>query len=87
MKQEPIKTHHFVFDKFANGGETLTLTTHFFVNPDGSIRWNQELTLNSYGNSASFNLNSTLIDPKTLKKLAQELEEVQKEVETIGLCI
>ncbi len=52
------------------GGEALVLTTKFFDN--GYI--NQELTLQSYGNSATFNLCGTVFDPETLRRIADEIE-------------
>ena len=75
--EQTLNKHSFLFNKNDNGGESLILTTQFFSNgdpgPDG-IYCNQELVLNSYCNSASFNLYSTMITPELLRQLANELD-------------
>lgn len=61
--------HVFTFNPNSNGGEQLHLTT--FV----EAGWpNQELSLNSYGNAASFNL-GFLMNPDKLRQLANELDK------------
>lgn len=79
MEARPIKTHHFVFNDDDNGGESLSLTTHFMANGDEvtdkeGVYLNQELTLKSYSNSASFNLCGVNITPTKLRELANQLE-------------
>jgi hypothetical protein len=74
-----LKTHNFNFSPEENGGEGLTLTTKFFANGDPitknqGVFWNQELTLQSYGNSATINLFGINLTPDVLRKLANELE-------------
>lgn len=73
-----------VFNNQDNGGESLTLVTDYFDNgdaaaglPDG-IYMNQKLTLQSYGNSASFDLCGATITPESLRKLAEILENGEK---------
>jgi hypothetical protein len=73
--------HVFVFNPRDNGGESLVLVTTIYDNGDaaaglpGGIYTNQELTLNSYCNAASFNLLGAPITPDDLRKLANELDE------------
>ena len=59
-----------------NGGESLTITTEFYDNGDktNNIYLNQTITLNSYGNSASFNLIGSPLTPEVLRKLAEDIE-------------
>jgi len=72
-----LAIHVFDFDPKNNGGESLTLSTYIYSNgdPNGSY-WNQTLTLQSYCNSASFNLCGTNLTPNMLRKLADELDEI-----------
>ncbi len=79
-----IKTLYYVFDKHNNGGEQLSLKTEFIHNGDdiseengSGIFLNQVLTLNSYGNSASFSLNNGELNPKSLRELANSIEETK----------
>jgi hypothetical protein len=74
--------HTFAFNPNDNGGEALVLTTEFVDNGDrekdgSSIFLNQELTLHSYCNSASFNLSGAALTPDNLRKLANELESAK----------
>lgn len=76
IKDDIIGTHVFTFNPHDNGGEALMLKTEKISNgdPDGYY-FNQTLTLQSYGNSASFNLYGAQITPLMLRKLADELEK------------
>lgn len=77
-----IGEHTFVLNPIDNGGEHLSLHTTIYHNGDkGSkgVYTTQELTLNSYGNSASFQLCGARLTPGILRKLADELEVVQDE--------
>jgi hypothetical protein len=68
----------FCFNEDTNGGESLILVTKFYTNGDPGIEGimlNQELTLASYGNSATFNLCGASFTPDLLRKLADEIEE------------
>jgi hypothetical protein len=62
--------HTFVFNPCSNGGEQLSLVST--IHPDG--KYDQELTLQSYGNAASFILCDTKFSPSTLRDLAYQLE-------------
>lgn len=79
MKQEPVEKHFFVFNPRDNGGESLSLRTEYFLNgttevdSDG-IFTNQFLTLQSYCNSATFELIGASITSAQLRKLADELD-------------
>lgn len=64
-----------------NGGESLMLTTTVLCDsndPDpkpDEYFLNQELSLQSYGNSASFTLIGNVLTPKILRELADEMEK------------
>lgn len=78
-KESMVKRHVFVFNPQDNGGESLVLRTEFVHNGDPvddgkGIFTNQELTLHSYCNAASFQLSGASITPEILRKLANELE-------------
>jgi hypothetical protein len=67
-----IKTHFFEFsNEDVNGGEAFFLTT--------DANGTQELTLQSYLNSATFTLGTMPLNPQKLRQLADELEEFLKE--------
>jgi len=72
--RNPIGTHVFVFNPQDNGGESLCLVTKFLDNGDGEIVVNQELSLQSYCNSASFTLGSAQFLPDQLRELANQLD-------------
>lgn len=74
MKDKVAAKHVFVFNQEDNGGESLTLITKFIDNGDSEYYAVQELTLNSYCNSATFNLQGAALNPDNLRKLANELE-------------
>ena len=79
IKHDVLKTHSFTFNPEDNGGESLSLTTQFIANgdpitPDEGIFLNQELSLQSYCNSASINMFGISFTPKALRELANQLE-------------
>lgn len=79
MDEKFIGKHVFCFNPDENGGESVTLTTTLIHNGDhkhviDEITFQQELTLMSYGNSATFNL--FCMTPDRLRLLANELEIV-----------
>jgi len=84
MSDKLLKRHVFCFNEHDNGGESLLLTTEMFANgdPDG-VYINQELSLQSYCNSASFHLSGATITPALLRKLANELETVENEAKVM----
>jgi len=70
-----LNRHVFNFSPEKNGGEVLTLTsTYHKFDADPGVFVSQEITLESYGNSASFNLYGISLTPKALRQLADELE-------------
>jgi hypothetical protein len=80
-----LATHVYNFSPNENGGESLLLITKFIANGDPitkneGVYLNQELTLNSYGNSATITLCGTNLSPKKLRKLANELEIERKKI-------
>lgn len=82
---DKLEVHHFVFNPSDNGGEQLILTTEWHANGDPiteteGVLATQQLTLHSYGNSATFNLVGALLTPAKLRKLASELEQMEKQV-------
>lgn len=79
-KEKSLLKHSFNLSPKERGNESLTITTEFVDNGDRngkSIYTNQTLTLQSYYNSASFNLNGIQITPEILRKLANELDEAR----------
>lgn len=67
-----LRKHFFqLSDENVNGGESIILTTDTI-----GI---QELTLQSYINSATFTLGTMPFNPQKLRQLADELEEFLKE--------
>ena len=81
MNRDKILTeHYFVFNEEDNSGESLSLTTKFIRNGDPitdkeGVCLNQELTLQSYCNAATFQLSGALFTSENLRKLANELEQ------------
>jgi hypothetical protein len=77
-----LKKHSFCLNPRDNGGESLMLVTKMYSNGDpGGVYWHQELTLQSYCNSATFNLYGISLNPEMLRKLADELELANKDAE------
>ena len=76
----PEKKHSFIFNPEDKGGELLILTTTFVVdeNDPAKATISQELKLQSYYNSASFDLYG-MMTPEKLRKLASELEKAKME--------
>ena len=79
-----LRKHVFTFNKEDNGGESLILYTEMYANgePDG-VYYNQELTLSSYSNCATFNLLGAPLTPDLLRELANQLEKVELEAKAI----
>ncbi len=71
-----LLTHTFCFNEQDNGGESLIIKTDYYDNGDdiNNIYTTQTLTLQSYFNSASFELCGIKLTPELLRKLANELE-------------
>ena len=81
-KDKTLAEHVFIFNEEDNGGESVSLITKFIGNGDPVTRkdgvyLNQELTLNSYCNHATFHLSGCSLTPENLRHLANELEEMR----------
>lgn len=87
MIENPVEKHSFVFNPEENGGESFMIVTKFFANGDpGGVFPNHELTLQSYGNSASINLFGSAITPHRLRQLADELEKAEQSAIAKTMC-
>lgn len=82
--EKSLHREMYLFNAQDNGGEGLTLTIDYFDNgdaaaglPDG-IFMNQKLTLQSYCNSASFELVGAILTPENLRELADIIENGEK---------
>jgi hypothetical protein len=82
-KEKEVGRHVFVFNPKDNGGESLMLITDYFDNGDDNkfLFTNQELTLQSYCNSATLQLMGANLTPAVLRQLANELESKQIQIE------
>ena len=74
MEDKEVGRHVFSFNPQDNGGESLNLITIFRETEEGDIYTNQELILQSYFNSASFDLSGAAFTPDNLRALANEME-------------
>lgn len=76
----PDEIHYFIINPDDNGGESLSLKTKYYLDRKyREVTYNQELTLQSYCNSATFTLCGVVLTPEILRKLADELEfEIRK---------
>lgn len=80
MQDKLLNEHLFIFNKEDNGGESFALKTKHFGNGDpGEFYVNQTLKLQSYSNSCEFHLFSAILTPQLLRKLANELEELESQ--------
>ena len=75
MTDKEVGRHVFSFNPEDNGGEQLFLVTTFFDNGDGEIYTHQDMSLQSYCNSASLSLLGASLNPANLRQLANELDE------------
>ena len=74
-QDELLARHCFAFNQKDNGGEQVTLTTKFIANGDkDGVFLNQEISLQSYCNSAQINLCGAFLTPEILRELANQLE-------------
>jgi len=78
MENKKLATHTFKVNEKDNGGEGLYITTQLFDNGDktSNLYFTQTLKLNSYTNSASFELGTAILDPSRLRQLANELDSM-----------
>lgn len=74
-----VTTHRFSLNPFDNSGEQIYLITKVYDNGDekDNIYFNQELKLQSYCNSASFNLVGAVLTSKLLRQMADEMEQLE----------
>lgn len=82
-RDKVLGSHLFIFNDHDNSGEGLTLETTFLDNGDGipnGIYLNQKLTLQSYCNSASFDLFGAGLNPEKLRELANQLDEFRSKL-------
>lgn len=83
IRDQVLMKKCFVINDKDNGGESLSLTTIYIDNGDDvttksdGIYMNQELSLQSYSNSATFNLTSAVFTPEILRELANELDKAR----------
>lgn len=78
-----LQTHVFEVNPEDNSGEAVTITTKFFGNGDPITHYfgvyeTQDITIQSYGNSASIRLGCSTLTPEKLRDLADELEEIRQ---------
>jgi hypothetical protein len=71
-----VDSFSFVFNPHDNGGEQLILTAVVLENDKGHRFSNQQLSLQSYCNSASMDLVGAQFTPETLRKLANKIEKL-----------
>lgn len=79
MSNKLLKEHRFSLSPSELSSEGLSIVTKFYANgdeitPTGGVFVNQTITLQSYCNSASFNLIGTTLNSKILRMLADELD-------------
>lgn len=82
MSDKIIKRHSFIINPKDNGGEQVIITTDFISNGEG-IYTSQEISLQSYCNSASIKLLGAQITPEILTNLAYQLLQTQFEAEVL----
>lgn len=85
-KDQVLQRHVFEVNPQSNGGEGLMITTEFIGNgdpitPTEGVYITQEISLQSYCNSATFNLTTMALTPEVLRRLANELEQTQNKIQ------
>ncbi|MEK6832663.1 MAG: hypothetical protein AABY32_01335 [Nanoarchaeota archaeon] len=76
MEDELLDTVTTDINPKDTGGESVLLRTKIYANGDpGGIFINQEFTINSYCNRATFDLVGAVLTPDILRKMANDLEE------------
>jgi len=76
MDDRTIRKHVYIFNPDDNGGEQLLLVTRYWDNGDRDAEpyVTQELSLSSYCNAATFDLQGATLTPTNLRELANQLE-------------
>lgn len=74
-KDRVLERHVFIFNDKDNGGEQVSFVTDIRHNgdPEG-VYYDQEISLQSYCNTATIHLLGAAISPDMLRKLANELD-------------
>lgn len=72
MRQKLVEVHVFCFNPHQNGGESFILSK-IIDDGDDEPLLEQQLILNSYGNSTTLNIPN--LTPQILRQLADELEQ------------
>lgn len=76
-------SHYFVLNQGSSGGEQILLKTTFHkVESELDPFITQELTLNSYNNSVTFNTQG-IFNPERLGQLVTELKEAESKAKTL----
>jgi hypothetical protein len=75
---DKVAHHYFTVNEKDDSGEQLSIITKFYQYDDdpNDVYVNQEITLQSYSNSATFTLVGSPLLPAQLRQLADELEEI-----------
>lgn len=73
MRQKLVEVHVFCFNPHQNGGESFILSSKIIDDGDDEPLLEQQLILNSYGNSTTLNIPN--LTPQILRQLADELEQ------------
>lgn len=80
MAEKELSKRHFSI----NGAMSLEVT--YFDNGDGQVFENQRLIMNSNFDDASFNLSGSILTPRHLRLLAEDLE-LAAAMETRALAV
>ncbi len=85
QKPSVLRTHRFILNKHLNSGEQISINTEFCNNGDEitettGVYINQTIELQSYGNAMSLIICDGCLTPEELRKLADELDQVRKEI-------
>jgi hypothetical protein len=67
--------HIFTFNPDDNGGQSFRITTDITVEDKEEAILEHEITLQSYGNKATFFLHGVMLTPAKLRQMADELEK------------
>lgn len=80
IDQRLLNRSVFVFNPQDKDGNTISMMTEYFNNGvPGGVFTNQEITLYSNSNSASFHISGFTITPEMLRNLADQLEKQREE--------
>lgn len=79
---ETLGRHYYCFNLEDNSGEAVALITEFISNGYGKEGYHlyQELSLESYHNGVILSLSNSMLTPKKLRELANQLEQKALEI-------